>query len=152
MIDLDALEAEEKEWSNADDLYCIMGVHLCLGHIPYSLWRAFCYTYCHYRYVLPDDRCLNPALLDTVYAKTPKTAAEMMRFVLLFGQIEAHFTEREQARMLSILVRKSDNTIKKLRKTVIQLHNGGSLEKLFPASLLDKDDLDIPVEEQSNGN
>ena len=145
MIDLDALEAEEKEWTNADDIYCIMGVHLCLGHIPYDLWRAFCYTYCHYRYVLPDDRYINPALLDTICAKTSKTAEGMRRFVLLLGQIEAHFTEREQARMLSILVRMKDNGIKKSRKTVIQLQDDGALESLFPTD-------DLLDTEEYNGN
>lgn len=100
MIDLD------KEWSSTDELYCQFGTKLLLGVIPYQSWRSFCYAYCHYRYVLPDHRILNEALLDAIYGKTRKTAAEMMRFVLLVGQIEAHFTEDEQARMLSILVQK----------------------------------------------
>lgn len=98
MIDLDTI------WSNTDELYCRFGVALLLGQIPYSEWKAFCYAYCHYRYVFPDNRFLNNTLLDAVYAKTSKTPAEMMRFVLLVGQIESHFTEEEQARMLSILI------------------------------------------------
>jgi hypothetical protein len=98
MIDLDAI------WTNSDELYCRFGVALLLGRIPYSEWKSFAGTYSFYRYVWPDNRYLNNTLLDQVYGRTKKTASEMMRFVLLVSQVEAHFTEEEQARMLSILI------------------------------------------------
>ena len=98
MIDLDAI------WTEADELYCHLGIAFCLGKMSWQNWRALTSQFAYYQYVLPDDRMLNETLLDTFYASTRKTAAEMMRFVLLIGNLEAHFTEQDQARMLSILI------------------------------------------------
>ena len=98
MIDLDAI------WAEADDLYCHLGAALCLGKIPYSVWMAFSGMFCHYKYILPNDRYLNPTLMDVICTVTAKNYGEMRRFILLLNQVECHFTEQDQARMLSILI------------------------------------------------
>lgn len=89
---------------NEQQLYCQFGVALCLGKIQMRVWGRLCKMLSYSRYISPYEGYLNPALLDTIYSKTRKTGPEMMRFALLIGQIEAHFTEEEQNRMLSILI------------------------------------------------
>lgn len=107
-----------KEDQDANELYCQLGIKLIEGTIPYKNWKKFCETYCHYVYIFPDDRMINSLLMDTIYKGIRKTASELMRFVLLLGQIECHFTEVNQARMLSILIAER---AKKLNRKIGQI-------------------------------
>jgi hypothetical protein len=113
MIDLDAI------WTPADDLYCQFGLLLCKDIVTYEQWTSLVRVLCHHRYVYPDDRVLNETLMDVLFNRYKRKASGLMTFVMLVRHIEAHFTDKEQARMLTLLISGSDNDRQITRKSVI---------------------------------
>lgn len=100
MIDLDEL----LELPSTTELYCRFGVALIIRKINYAEWRKLVTGFHLFVYINPSARTINPDLIDWVYIKYK--CADLSFLVaagMLLRNLETHYTEVEQLRMIEIL-------------------------------------------------
>lgn len=104
IIDLDASPEAQLEDQARENLYVIFGLYYFLGRIDYSTWQKSVRFYAYHTYILPDERTLSDLLCDMIWKKHCRNAAAIYLFLTAIRNIEAHYTEQQQARMAGMLI------------------------------------------------
>lgn len=89
-----------------DELYCQLGAALCLGKLPTRAWITVTKYFGVYKYVLPNDRCLQLDLIDSCYRVALKNLEDGGLFWLwgVGDVITVCYTEEEQIFINNILL------------------------------------------------
>jgi hypothetical protein len=104
MIDLDAV------WTEEDELYCRLALPLLLGYLDYAAWKALAEWMGVFEYIFPDRRDLAD---ETVAAVMVANKSNLLRGVTFCKDLEAHYTEQQQIRIVALLEEPSDSRMEK---------------------------------------
>lgn len=91
-------------WSQEDSVYCEFGLLLLLGRIASEDWHDLVKCLNFVIYISPEERILNKTLLDVVFSLRITRIKQIHKFIFILSDIESHFTEAHQQRMLSLLM------------------------------------------------